>query len=594
MQTTKDTIDFHGTCENAEPWLEAGDLPYSFSINKTGVYRESGKDKDEKHSELICGPLWIAARTRGTDGNNHGMLVKWLDRDGELHERCIKQSRLHDQSTALAQDLADSGLHITPGKEGQLKTYLASSKPDLVLQSVERLGWSKDRQGKPAFVRPTETITGTNANEQILFQPQSYCPAVAAMTAKGDLEGYKKDVIERLVDQPILLFFLLSSLSAPLLKNSATENGGFHIHGETTGGKTTGLQIAASVWGSGADPQRRPEDALCQTWNSTANGLEGIAAAHNDLPLCFDEIGKFIGDNFSEVVYNIIGGTGKARMTAEIAHRKPNTWRTLFLSTGEISIADRIKQDGKKMKDGQAVRIVDIPVGDSLILGLDTKAAAELSDTLKNAVTDRNYGVLGPAFIKALLTRCPDEEALSREIADLVLSATESLKKGIGVEIPQRVARVLKRFALVLATGYLAQDLLNLPLTQKQIEQSAVHVMNLWLGNGTALISETDQAIEHFQAFLQENQHRFAEGNPVGGLAQLSRTDIGYKLPGFLCLTKAGFAEACGSWGIEKVRGELLKRGFLTKTEPDRWETKVLLGGKQQRLYKVDIKILED
>ncbi len=48
-------------------------------------------------------------------------------------------------------------------------------------------------------------------------------------------------------------------------------------------GKSTVLRVASSVWG-GFD--------YLQSWRATSNGLEGIAAAHNDSLLCLDEIGE--------------------------------------------------------------------------------------------------------------------------------------------------------------------------------------------------------------------------------------------------------------------------------------------------------------
>jgi putative DNA primase/helicase len=63
-------------------------------------------------------------------------------------------------------------------------------------------------------------------------------------------------------------------------------SGGFSFEGGSSSGKTTALQIAASVWGG-------PEHV--RSWRATDNGLEGIAALHNDNVLILDEMGQVNG-----------------------------------------------------------------------------------------------------------------------------------------------------------------------------------------------------------------------------------------------------------------------------------------------------------
>ena len=42
-------------------------------------------------------------------------------------------------------------------------------------------------------------------------------------------------------------------------------------------------------------------------------------------------------------------------------HDHRHEWRLLFLSAGEVGLAQHIRDAGKKSKAGQAVRLVDIP-----------------------------------------------------------------------------------------------------------------------------------------------------------------------------------------------------------------------------------------
>ena len=44
-----------------------------------------------------------------------------------------------------------------------------------------------------------------------------------------------------------------------------------------------------------------------QNWRTTANGLEANAEAHNDLPLCLDELGQIRGEHAAQIAYLLSG-----------------------------------------------------------------------------------------------------------------------------------------------------------------------------------------------------------------------------------------------------------------------------------------------
>ena len=57
----------------------------------------------------------------------------------------------------------------------------------------------------------------------------------------------------------------------------------------------------------------------------------------------------------------LANGSGKARASKNGAARSRHEWRLLFLSAGEVGLAQHIREAGKKAKAGQTVRLVDIP-----------------------------------------------------------------------------------------------------------------------------------------------------------------------------------------------------------------------------------------
>lgn len=90
-----------------------------------------------------------------------------------------------------------------------------------------------------------------------------------------------------------------------MVEMAGEDSGGFHLRGSSSTGKTTALRVAASVYG---EPHR-----YVRTWRATSNGLEGIAAVHNDGLLILDELHQCDPKEAGEVCYMLGNGQGKAR-----------------------------------------------------------------------------------------------------------------------------------------------------------------------------------------------------------------------------------------------------------------------------------------
>jgi putative DNA primase/helicase len=58
----------------------------------------------------------------------------------------------------------------------------------------------------------------------------------------------------------------------------------------------------------------------------------------------------------SEVAYMLANGQGKGRASRDGQARKVHSWRLLFLSTGEITLADKVAEDWQEPGQGWAGR----------------------------------------------------------------------------------------------------------------------------------------------------------------------------------------------------------------------------------------------
>ena len=214
--------------------------------------------------------------------------------------------------------------------------------------------------------------------------------------------------------------------------------------------KTTALQIAASVWGG-------PEHV--RSWRATDNGLEGIAALHNDNVLILDEMGQVNGRVLAECAYMLANGQGKGRSNREGGIRRSQNWRLLFLSSGELGLSDKLAENGLKSRGGQEVRFVGLPVDSSMLTSLHGLPDAGAVANRIKLLASEHYGHAGHDFLQKL-TKVETLNAVRAEIGPAMADAVRHL-------VPEgadgQVRRVAMRFALCGMAGMLALRLGILP-----------------------------------------------------------------------------------------------------------------------------------
>jgi putative DNA primase/helicase len=557
------------------------EVPFGYRLSASGVWKikRAANENGEDTRERIAGPAWVSALTRQPRGSAWGFIVNWIDRDEIQRKRAIMVTRFHEDGKTLAQELAFEGLEIVPGRETELSKYLGQFKPYARLVSMERSGWLDSPDGSLTFVTPAATIQKKGSKQEVVFQPERHSPTALTMTASGTLESWQENVAARCKWQPFLIFMLCAAFAGALLKHARQDSGGFHLYTRSSQGKTTAAQIAASVWGCGADPADAPDLAFIRKWHSTANALEGLAAAHTDGILILDELNTCQTKDFGNVVYNLLGGQGKNAMDTSRNLKKQRAWRILLLSTGEVTSQQKIEEDLKRSaKAGQMVRLIDIPA-DGIIQNVgDTR---EFVNQLKLACS-KHYGTAGPEFTHRII----DGLAGARELQEIVLAlkaeaATRLTPKGAENE----VARATERFALVEVAGLLAVAASVLPFNEQEVQDAVKTVHSAWLQEAVA-IPDVVRGVEAVRQFIL--RHQDSRFKPVN-----SKTDSDDKviilrdLAGYhdtdnrlYLFTADAFREACRGANHNQVATELLKRGLLFVNESDRRQSKHLIPDK--------------
>ena len=221
------------------------------------------------------------------------------------------------------------GLWVAPddGRRKKLVAYLASVRVAGRARSVERVGWHG-----PASVLPDEAFGEVATGERAYLA----LDLEHAFRVQGSLGDWQKEVGIHAQGNSRLSFALSCAFAAPLLGRLGMESDGFHFYGQSSKGKTTCVEAAGSVWGG---PVYR------ETWRATANGLEAIALSHCDCLLILDEQGQALPREAGEVAYLLANGMDKVWARKTLDGRPRRRWQTLFLSTGEVTLADKMHED---------------------------------------------------------------------------------------------------------------------------------------------------------------------------------------------------------------------------------------------------------
>lgn len=572
------------TVVRLDPW-NGIEIPEGYELSERGVELIT-----KKGSERISGPVWVSAFARDDSNTGWGLLVHWLDRDGHQHHRAIPTHRLHESNPSLIQELDSAGLTIMPGKAKALCQYLASFVPEDRFLSVDRLGWMHSADSGLIYVLPKRVIAAGDA-PQVIYQPERFSPSSDTLHSQGSLKDWYGHVALQCKGNPYLTFGLCSGLAASLLHHAQMDGGGFHLYGGSSRGKTTALQVAASVWGSGADPAEAPGRTAIQRWNATRNGLEGIAAVHNDGLLALDELGSCDADDFGRVIYDLAGGQGKAAMDANRSLKARRAWRNLIFSTGEVSAAQKIQESRRAAKAGQLVRLMDIPITGGIVRDPHGQAPDQFVNRLKRSCAEY-YGSAGPAFVQKLIEEFPDPAGLTRYLSDCIHTWADKLApKGTAPENK----RAVKRLALALVAGLMAQEYDILP-HELDIVGSITAIRDAWFAEATNM-PEAVRGLRAIQGFIMANQDRFREAMPASTSSTV-RDLCGYTKnnPDLYLFTTDGFNEACQGYDPKTLKQALMRGGWLhiNENRPDCKHDIHINGSKiRTRFIAVKAKILE-
>lgn len=546
-------------------------LPRGFEERPSGIYyRPAG---DDGAPFRICSVLRVLAMTRNEHGQDWGRLIELVDPDGKTKRWACPMELLAGDGSEFRRALLSQGLRIESGLKVRILLSQLIQGTHVTARAIctGRQGWHGS-----SFVLPDETIyaeVGAPREHVVLQMPGE----PAQVDQAGTLAEWRDNIGTLCIGNSRLLLAASVAFSAPLLNIVGDDSGGINFVGMSSTGKTTALRVASSVWG-GPDYLHR--------WRATGNGLESIAQAHNDALLVLDELAQVDPREAGEIAYMLANGTGKHRAQRTGVARPAARWRLLFLSAGEIGLADHMLEGGKRARAGQEVRLVDVPAAVKCGLyealhGFDSGAI--LSERLNDAVS-RYHGVPIRNFLYALVKMPRDElrrqieKLRSNFVRDIVLAGATG-----------QIYRVAQRFGLIAAGGELATQLDFTGWSPGDAAWAAETCFKAWLdGRDGTGPQEVEAALAQVRYFLElHGDYRFHDLERGEFMRVANRA--GYKREvddqiEYFIFGEVFRNEVCKGFDSKMVARALKARGLLKIQEKDRLTVKAPGG---QRAYCV-------
>lgn len=384
-----------------------------------GVFAQNSGRVDE----VACyHPILPVERLRNLETGEEQIKLAYK-RNNQWQDIVVPKTMITSANKIVA--LSGRGISVTSENAKLLVKYLAdveNGNDDYidVQYSTSKLGWINDQ-----FI-PYDT--------DIIFDGDNrFKQAFESVSDHGSFDVWLRHVRElRASSRMEVKFLLAASFSSVLVQVLGGLPFFVDLWGETEGGKTVSLMVAASVW---ANPD---ESRYIGNFKTTDVALESKADMLNHLPMFLDDtstVSARIRDNFEGIVYDLCSGKGKSRSNKELGINRENRWRNVMICNGERPLSSYVNQGGA------INRILEVECGEKIYQ--DPQKTAE---TVK-----KNYGHAGKEFVEIIKELGEDEiRSIQKEFQKQLLDTDKMQKQSISLSIVLAADKI--------ATDYIFKD----------------------------------------------------------------------------------------------------------------------------------------
>lgn len=342
----------------------------SWIAGETGIYAQNLATVEQ----IACyHPILPVERLKNLETGEEQIKLAFK-RNGRWEEIIVPKVMITSASKIVA--LSGRGVAVTSENAKLLVRYLSDVENRNgdrigVQYSSSKLGWIK----KEFLPYDTKITFDGDGRFRQLFE------SIGEHGSRDKWYGHVKGL--RQTGRMEIKLMLAASFASVLIHVTGALPFFIDLWGETEGGKTVTLMLAASVWANPA------ESAYIGDFKTTDVALEAKANMLNHLPVILDDTSKKnrrIEENFEGVVYDLCSGKGKTRSNRDIGINTENRWNNCMLTNGERPLASYVNQGGA------INRILEIECGEKVYA--DPQRTVE---TLK-----QNYGFSGKDFVEVV------------------------------------------------------------------------------------------------------------------------------------------------------------------------------------------------
>lgn len=539
-------------------------------------YQDCKSQPGSKVVNYIGNHLEAIGYCKSPTGDGAAVVLEFKDIHRQTQTYLMSRGMLAGDGNEIVAALLDRSYWFVRCEKPRLLSYLQGLGGGIRAQFIlsDKTGWVNG-----SFVLPHQTIGDEHLRFQNFEPPKDH-----PYQPKGTLGSWQKEVGQYATGNTRLVFGLSTAFAGPLLDPLDLQGGGFNFFGPTSRGKTTAVQVAASVSGH--------PDKVVRSWRATDNGLEGTAAEHNDLTLILDELKECHPKVVDQASYLLANGQGKQRANRTGGRQPAKTWRSLFTSTGEMPFVDYLKGNGSTPKGGQEIRIIDVAAiaGEHGVFENlhGFKDGAALSNHLKSA-TRQHHGTALVPFLEKLTSdiQANGIENLRQQFKEIREKLTPD------VVADPAVGRAIERFAVVALAGELAIEFGVLPIAGGEPTTAAKALLQTWLDlRGGTGSHDINQALERVESILRENYHsglveldhsKDAKDSPRGAF-------LGYRKGNEILILPSIYRDQlCQGVDRKLLTQELIAKGWLTPGSHGKTLSAHWVEGKTQKFYQFSV-----
>lgn len=558
--------------------LTPDQLPSGFSILRGYIVHCDEKERITR----ICRNFAVESMAQSADGSGRTEIVlQFRAISGDLRDVRIPRRLLAGDGTEYRANLLDLGFEMNKTVQSRklLSDLLTRMSSPKWTTAYTRVGWT-DRTNS-TFILPG----GVGIGREGVFSAGDVGGSRHGFEETGTLIEWQEYVSTIATRNSLTMFAMSCAFLGPLLEPLGMESGGFHLMGRLSEGKTATVRMALSIFGS--------PKLLLITWNSTSNGLGARAALRNGTILAIDELKEAPAKVVGETVYTIMNGIGRSRASRMGDAREADRWTLPCLSTGEMSIAEHLRDGGEQFHAGQEVRMLSI-VADGRKHGAFDFVPDGMSDiafvTALEENVEKYHGVAGRVFLTELISPRVSRVDLKARLQ----TSFEVLKGTMRTEPSGTLGRVMRRFAAVMLAGEIATEL---GLTGWESGAATDAVLSIFRGwretSELTGLSEGEAAIARVRDFILRGEHtRFA----VPGSPPPIRMAGWRGTEGFYVLDSVWATEMHAGLSAARMASHLKMAGLLICQEHNRLQSKVPtdLHPDRPRAYLIAPRILGD